>query len=66
MLREKSPEEGTRFYKKKVSWVPLSLHTACDCFTCANRIRHESKGFYVQILCGDPCHYKVTDSKRSH
>jgi hypothetical protein len=64
MMREKTPYEEPHFYKKKASWVALGLHTACDCFTCANKIRHESKGFYVQVLCGDPCHYKGADSKK--
>ena len=44
--------------KLKAKWATKGLISACECFSCMNKINHELVGERVRILCGDPCKFK--------
>lgn len=44
--------------KKVNTWVSRGILSACECFSCANKLAHRFKETKIRILCKDPCHYK--------
>jgi len=45
--------------KRKAKWVSRGIISACECFSCANKVDHRFKESRVSILCNDPCRYKL-------
>jgi Zn finger protein HypA/HybF involved in hydrogenase expression len=43
---------------KNAKWVIREIYSACDCFSCKNKIEHKFVEFKVSIYCRDPCNYK--------
>ena len=43
--------------RREEKWVVRGFLSACECFSCANKLDHRLKGERVYILCRDPCHY---------
>ena len=43
--------------KRDAKWVTRGIISACECFSCANKVSHRLKGNRVSILCRDPCRY---------
>ena len=41
--------------KKNWKWVSMGLLTACDCFRCDRRIKHEIKKARILVYCKYPC-----------
>ena len=52
--------------KSDAEWVTKGLISACECFSCRNKINHKLKDNRVSILCRDICNFKplrgTTDS----
>lgn len=38
-------------------WVVRGFLSACECFSCVNKMGHRLKGERVFILCRNPCNY---------
>ena len=51
-------ERGVASSKLKAKWVSRGIISACECFSCANKVSHRFKESRVSILCKDPCKYK--------
>jgi len=52
-LEERTPDEP-----RKPEWVYKGLYFTGDCFSGANKIAYEFKGFKVKILCKNNCSYE--------
>ena len=52
--------------KRNETWVSRGILSACECFSCRNKITHRFRGSNVRILCKNPCKYRplkgVTES----
>jgi hypothetical protein len=44
--------------KRDETWVSRGILSACECFSCANKVSHRFKEANVAVLCRDPCHYR--------
>lgn len=44
--------------KRDETWVSRGILSACECFSCANKVAHRFKETKVSVLCRDPCRYK--------
>lgn len=44
--------------KKENIWVSRGIISACECFSCENKLDHRFRDGRVLILCKDPCNYK--------
>ena len=49
--------------KRKAKWVSRGIISACECFSCANKVSHRFKESRVSILCKDPCRYKLMEGE---
>jgi len=57
-------ERGVASSKRKAKWVSRGIISACECFSCANKVSHRFKESRVSILCNDPCRYKQLEGER--
>ena len=44
--------------KRTENWVSRGILSACDCFSCSNKIAHRFKDTKISILCREPCNYR--------
>ncbi|MBS7619713.1 hypothetical protein KEJ21_03605 [Candidatus Bathyarchaeota archaeon] len=44
--------------KKVDAWISRGILSACECFSCANKLAHRFKETKIYIHCKDPCNYK--------
>lgn len=44
--------------KLKAKWVNRGLISACECFSCMNKINHKLSENRVRILCRNPCKFE--------
>jgi len=44
--------------RREEKWVVRGLLSACECFSCENKLDHRLRGLKVYILCREPCHYR--------
>jgi len=59
-------ERGAASSKHKAKWVSRGIISACECFSCANKVSHRFKESRVSILCKDPCRYvQLSGEKRT-
>jgi len=58
MLNLEELDERTHDESRKPEWVIKGLYFTGDCFSCANKIAYEFKGFKVKILCKNKCSYE--------
>jgi len=49
--------------KLDAKWVSRGIISACECFSCGNKVAHSLKGVRVSILCRDPCRYKQLEGE---
>ena len=52
------PTVEARHRAMEPSWVIKGMLSACDCFSCVNKVEHMLKNNRVHILCREPCNYK--------
>ena len=58
MLSLEKLEGRTHDKPRKPEWLYKGLYFTGDCFSCANKIAYEFKGFKVKILCKNKCSYE--------
>lgn len=44
--------------KLNAKWVSRGIISACECFSCSNKVDHRLRGVRVSILCREPCRYR--------
>lgn len=44
--------------KLDAEWVSRGVISACECFSCTNKVAHRLRGVRVSVLCRDPCRYE--------
>lgn len=42
----------------KENWVCRGILSACECFSCENKVRYRLRGDRVYVLCKNPCSFK--------
>lgn len=63
-MREETPRSTWTAARSKANpkpdaeWVSRGIISACECFSCANKVAHRLRGVRVSILCMDPCRYR--------
>jgi hypothetical protein len=58
MRKEETSVKGRQRASKQGSWVTRGVISACECFSCVNKVEHRLNDARVSILCRDPCNYK--------
>ena len=38
-------------------WISRGIISACECFSCSNKIDHRLRGNRVSVLCSEHCRY---------
>lgn len=64
MMRSEKGNDVSRVDKRKSSWVNKGIYSACECFSCANKVEHEFREYSVRIFCRDYCNYEPKDTKK--
>jgi len=44
--------------KRTDEWVSRGILSACECFSCANKLEHKFRETKVSIHCLEPCKYR--------
>lgn len=44
--------------RAKEEWVCRGILSACECFSCENKVRYRLRGDRVYVLCLNPCNFK--------